>query len=51
MFVVTKPDGKVFEFKESDDGLHYLDTDKYKSGVALIQTVAEIKVATQMMTI
>ena len=51
LFVVTKPDGKVFEFKESDDGLHYLDTDKYKSGVALIQTVAEIKVATQMMTI
>ena len=31
-FVVTKPDGEVFKFKQSDTGLHYLDTDSDKQG-------------------
>jgi hypothetical protein len=39
-FVVTKPDGKVFEFVESMDGLHYMDSDE-KSGAVLINTVAD----------
>jgi hypothetical protein len=40
-FVVTKPDGKVFEFVESMDGLHYMDSQK--SGAVLINTVADNK--------
>ena len=30
-FIVTKPDGTVFRFNESDTGLYYLDTDRKKS--------------------
>jgi len=37
--VTTKPNGKVFVFKELVLGLHYLDT-KAESGVALVNTVA-----------
>ena len=39
-FVVTKPNGKVFVFKQSASGLHYLDT-KADSGVTLVNTVAD----------
>ena len=28
VFVVTKPNGTIFQFEESPDGLHYLDTAK-----------------------
>jgi hypothetical protein len=40
-FVVTKPDGSVFEFQQSPGGLYYLDTEK--KGTTLINTVAENK--------
>lgn len=36
--VVTKPDGKQFQFREDELGLHYLDTNVY--GIVLINTVA-----------
>lgn len=39
MFVVTKPDGKVFVFKESPSVLHYLNI-KGDSGTTLANTVA-----------
>jgi len=39
-FMVTKPNGKVFVFKASVSGLHYLDTTDAESGVALVNTVA-----------
>ena len=44
-FVVTKPDGTMFIFEESDDGLHYLDTSRGNSyeGTTLVNTVAENK--------
>jgi hypothetical protein len=40
-FIVTKPDGRVFEFTQSPGGLYYLDTDK--KGTVLVNTVAENK--------
>ena len=39
-FVVTKPNGKVFVFKQSASGLHYLDK-KADLGVTLVNTVAD----------
>ena len=39
-FVVTKPDGSSFAFKESEHGLHYLDTAIHKQGTGLVNTVA-----------
>jgi ribosomal protein L24E len=41
-FVVTKPDGKVFEFKASKGGLYFLNTDS--AVTVLVNTVAENKV-------
>ena len=38
-FVVTKPDGMMFKFVESPEGLHYLDTEG-DSGTTLVNTVA-----------
>jgi hypothetical protein len=40
-FIVTKPDGSVFEFQQSPGGLYYLDTEK--RGTTLVNTVAENK--------
>ena len=40
-FVVTKPDGTVFEFKSSPGGLYFLDTEQ--ASTVLINTVAENK--------
>jgi hypothetical protein len=43
-FLVTKPDGNTFEFKQSDSGLFYLDTSETSTnGVSLVTTVAENK--------
>lgn len=42
-FIVTKPDGTVFEFKESEGGLYVLDTAKDKSETVLVNTVADNK--------
>ena len=39
MLVITIPDGKVFMFRESPSGLHYLDLEG-DSGMALVDTVA-----------
>jgi hypothetical protein len=41
-FIVTKPDGTVFEFKQSPGGLYFLDTNSKESTV-LVNTVADIK--------
>jgi hypothetical protein len=41
-FIVTKPNGTVFEFQESNGGLYFLDTDK--SATVLVNTVADNKV-------
>jgi hypothetical protein len=41
-FVVTKPDGTIFEFQESEGGLYFLDTNK--SATMLVSTVADNKV-------
>ena len=38
LFVVTKPDGTVFEFKASPGGLYFLDTDS--ASTVLVNTVA-----------
>ena len=40
-FVVTKPDGTKFEFKQSPGGLYYLDTDE--KGMVMVNTVAAFK--------
>jgi hypothetical protein len=37
---VTKPDGTVFEFQESEHGHYHFDTSKTMNGVALINTVS-----------
>ena len=29
-FVVTKPNGEVFRFQQSESGLHYLNTERFK---------------------
>lgn len=45
-FVVTKPDGTVFQFNESKFGLFYLDTAKHKgddNGCVLVTTVDDNK--------
>ena len=46
-FVVTKQDGKRFEFQASPEGLYYLDTDEVKeeevNGRMLVNTVADHK--------
>ena len=41
LFVVTKPDGTVFEFKASPGGLYFLDTETHST--VLINTAAENK--------
>ena len=40
-FVVTKPDGTVFEFKASPGGLYFLDTEMHST--VLVNTVADNK--------
>jgi len=40
-FIITKPDGKVFEFKQSAGGLYFLDTDE--TGQVMVNTVADLK--------
>lgn len=40
-FVVTKPDGTVFEFQASEGGLYYLDTEN--TATVLVNTVADNK--------
>ena len=40
-FVVTKPDGTMFEFKASPGGLYFLDTETHST--VLVNTVAENK--------
>ena len=40
-FVVTKPDGMMFKYVESPEGLHYLDTEG-DLGMTLVNTVAGI---------
>jgi hypothetical protein len=42
-FIVTKPDGTVFEFKQSPSGLYFLDTNNKKESTVLVNTVADIK--------
>jgi hypothetical protein len=42
-FVVTKPDGEQFEFRESETGLYYLDTTSSASATVLVTTVEENK--------
>jgi hypothetical protein len=47
LFIVTKPDGTIFEFQASAGGLFYLDTDKTNSvatATVLVNTVANNKV-------
>jgi hypothetical protein len=44
IFVVTKPDGTVFEFKQSDSGLHFYDLASNKrKGAVMVDTVASKK--------
>jgi hypothetical protein len=44
IFVVTKPDGTVFEFKQSDSGLHFYDLASNKcKGAVMVNTVASKK--------
>jgi Zinc knuckle len=47
-FIVTKPDGTVFEFQASDNGLFYLDTNnktcQMPPATVLVNTVADNKV-------
>jgi hypothetical protein len=43
LFIVTKPNGTMFEFRESEGGLYYLDTNNATATV-LINTVADNKV-------
>jgi hypothetical protein len=46
-FIVTKPDGTVFEFQASDNGLFYLDTNNktcQTPATVLVNTVADNKV-------
>ncbi len=41
VFVVTKPDGTVFEFKQSESGLYYYDLASNKRcGAVMVDTVA-----------
>jgi hypothetical protein len=40
-FVVTKPDGTVFNFKQSDGGLYFLDTNE--TAIIMVNTVAQNK--------
>jgi hypothetical protein len=41
-FIVTKPDGTVFEFRASEGGLYFLDTEQ--SATVMVNTVADNKV-------
>jgi hypothetical protein len=44
IFVVTKPDGTVFEFKQSESGLYYYNLASNKrKGVVMVDTVASKK--------
>jgi hypothetical protein len=44
IFVVTKPDGTVFEFRQSDSGLYFYDlTSNKRKGAVMIDTVASKK--------
>ncbi len=44
IFVVTKPDGTVFEFRQSDSGLYFYDLASSKcKGAIMIDTVASKK--------
>jgi hypothetical protein len=44
VFVVTKPDGTVFEFKQSDSGLYFYNLASNKcKGAVMIDTVASKK--------
>jgi hypothetical protein len=45
IFVVTKPDGTVFEFKQSESGLYYYDlaSNKRKGAPVMVDTVASKK--------
>jgi hypothetical protein len=44
IFVVTKPDGTVFEFKQSESGLYYYDLASNKcKGAVMVDTVASKK--------
>ena len=38
-FLVTKPDGEVFKFIESNDELYYVDTAGHEKGFTLVNTV------------
>jgi hypothetical protein len=40
-FIVTKPDGTMFEFKQSPGGLYFMDTDK--KGTVMVNNVAANK--------
>jgi len=42
-FRVTKPDGRVREFKPSISGLHYCDTREHEYGIVLLNTVEDKK--------
>jgi hypothetical protein len=44
IFVVTKPDGTIFEFKQSESGLYYYNLASNKrKGVVMVDTVASKK--------
>ena len=43
VFTVTKPDGTIFKFQESELGLYYLDTNKNMDDIVLINTVSQNK--------
>jgi hypothetical protein len=44
IFIVTKPDGTVFEFKQSESGLYYYDLMSNKrKGAVMVDTVASKK--------
>jgi hypothetical protein len=43
-FIVTKPDGNVFQFQESEEGLYYMNANEScVRGTVLVNTVAENK--------
>ena len=41
-FIVTKPDRTIFELKQSNEGLYFLDTNK-KVTVIMVNTIADNK--------
>jgi hypothetical protein len=42
-FIVTKPDGTIFEFRQSNHSLYFLDINETRTGTVMVNTIADNK--------